>query len=483
MNLSMIMLSIVASVSAQSWWDSWVYYTGTRLWERTDSNAKALDEKSAQVDELHGKVEELKSLVSVLQGTVQHQAKISQNSGSKGCPCVDTSKIFTNGAVRPVAFGSTCGAWDIGSKYWPSCLDATTAPDWCYDSYCYVDPANCDVASYPSASLGLIQMAGLHWSYKACNADFSGNSWVGHCPCVGTTGAFNGTYRSPNWGASCATWNRHDEYWNCSEGRMDWCHHAWCYVDPNHCEGEQIHASAWPTIVEKGYKFSYTACDVEFGGNSWVGYPPPPQPMPPSAPTPTSGCPCVDTSNIFVGYVRPKGFASTCAAWDKGSKYWPDCLTDDPPDWCDDAYCYVDPANCDVATYPSTLGLIEEAGLRWSYKACNADFSGNSWVGYCPCVGTTGAFNGTYRSPNWGSTCSVWNKHDEYWGCQSNPQDWCRHPWCYVDPNHCTGTDIHESSWPAIVAKGYKFTYSGCDPEFSGNSWVGYPPPPPKMLG
>jgi hypothetical protein len=48
-------------------------------------------------------------------------------------------------------------------------------------------------------------------------------------------------------------------------------------------------------------------------------------------------------------------------------------------DWCDDPWCYVDPAKCDQHVYVSSY--FPNAELYFSYQSCDADFAGNTWVG------------------------------------------------------------------------------------------------------
>ena len=149
-----------------------------------------------------------------------------------------------------------------------------------------------------------------------------------------------------------------------------------------------------------------------------------------AAPASTSGCPCVDTSALFTGHIRPRNWGSSCVAWDKepfSAKLWGGaCAEANPPDWCADAYCYVDPKTCNVGSYQSDIGAVQAAGLEWSYKTCNASFTGNSWVGDCECTGVTGVFNGTERPTNWGASCAAWNDGDGKWpDCVSEtPPDW-----------------------------------------------------------
>ena len=98
-------------------------------------------------------------------------------------------------------------------------------------------------------------------------------------------------------------------------------------------------------------------------------------------------------------------------------------MSANPPDWCADQWCYVDPDKClNAAVYPALSGVAQVADLSWSYKSCDDTFAGNAWVGYCECtgrptyggVGATLVFNGTSvggeglaRPVAFGSSCTV----------------------------------------------------------------------------
>ena len=93
---------------------------------------------------------------------------------------------------------------------------------------------------------------------------------------------------------------------------------------------------------------------------------------------------------------------------------------------CATPWCYVDPNHCDLPSFESSVAKVKAAGLHFSYKKCNASFTGNAYVGHCQCVGHTGAFDGTMRPVNWGGVCEAWNVQDSKWpACVSaNPPDW-----------------------------------------------------------
>ena len=65
-------------------------------------------------------------------------------------------------------------------------------------------------------------------------------------------------------------------------------------------------------------------------------------------------------------------------------------------DWCADDWCYVDPDDCDLPTYPSTYF---DTTLYFAYASCDTTFCGNDWVGQgvecagvsgCPCTAKNG---------------------------------------------------------------------------------------------
>ena len=204
------------------------------------------------------------------------------------------------------------------------------------------------------------------------------------------------------------------------------CDDAWCWVDPAHCDVVNYPMANTLQLDDTSVSlhWSYEACDSEFGGNSWVG-------MPPSPPAAASACPCIDTSHLFSGLIRPRDWASTCQTWDNNRMGFVDfndgaCTGAGAPDWCSDAWCYVDPNNCNLPSFESNVAKVRAAGLHFSYKTCNEGFTGNSYVGHCQCLGHTGAFDGTTRPVNWGGVCESWNVQDGKWpACVSaNPPDW-----------------------------------------------------------
>ena len=107
-------------------------------------------------------------------------------------------------------------------------------------------------------------------------------------------------------------------------------------------------------------------------------------------------------------------------------------------------------------------------------------------MGYCECTGNKGASDGTSFSVNMGGAnvgledvrgCKPWDGLEQY--CidypadtkvPCGPNDWCPDEWCYVDPNRCDKPTYASSYFPGVDLH---FSYSKCDPDFVGNSWVG----------
>jgi cysteine-rich repeat protein len=113
--------------------------------------------------------------------------KHPENKKAKDCPflfgatsrdeCVPWQLSEVEGAPDPTVdpiYGSYCAAWDTvatGSCYDPKKKELKNdAPDWCEDSWCYVDPLNCGGA----AALGVTptmffpEVDNLYYNYLTC---------------------------------------------------------------------------------------------------------------------------------------------------------------------------------------------------------------------------------------------------------------------------------------------------------------------------
>lgn len=210
-----------------------------------------------------------------------------------------------------------------------------------------------------------------------------------------------------------------------------------------------------------------------------------------------NGCECIGNNGVSDGTTYNKDIGNSCKPWDGMESYCMayeyDTLADgEANDWCPDDWCYVDPMTCSEPVYKSSYFSEEElqaAGLPYlyfSYKACDSCFSGNGWVGYCECTGNQGASDGSTYSVNMGGAnigleevrgCNDWDGQESY--CQDyayettqdcGANDWCPDHWCYVDPTKCD-KPTYASSY--FDGHDLHFSYSSCNPDFTGNSWVG----------
>merc|ERR1711879_595418 len=59
-------------------------------------------------------------------------------------------------------------------------------------------------------------------------------------------------------------------------------------------------------------------------------------------------------------------------------------------DWCNDKWCIVDEASCDLKTRAVTF--TADATDVFSYATCDPDFAGNGWVGRTACASNAKSF-------------------------------------------------------------------------------------------
>lgn len=223
--------------------------------------------------------------------------------GKDKCPCVGIDNLPGYYATqedfyhveRPVEAGATCEAWDEGKH--PACR-GSFPPQWCSQSWCYVDPCNCHIEVPPKPTRAGISYQGqpAYWSYKTCggidfySADLAPDScvmqktasdcakndkcaWNGEicggkeaitqcsnahqvdaslhgqedCRCVGLDGRDTGKAfmyinekelmpYPPSVGGTCKAWEEnHPECQKAGE-KPSWCSAKWCFVDPCKCK-------------------------------------------------------------------------------------------------------------------------------------------------------------------------------------------------------------------------------------------------------
>jgi len=235
-------------------------------------------------------------------------------------------------------------------------------------------------------------------------------------------------------------------------------------------------------------------------------------------PAGTTGCPClanppIDTFVIAAGETgegllaaRPDGtnvvpyptsYGSNCGAHDAATEpYCADAAgapLADAASWCSSSWCWVDPANCDTGSDPSSYFHIDgvDAVLHYSYdtcasentftdteldaQACNQEHSdvvaehcsgGVQADSRCPCIDWADDLDSRAQFENADGTalivplgdpsvdyeyalgygsgaCAAHDAtHEPY--CSdangaplANAPDWCQSNWCWVDPNNC----------------------------------------------
>lgn len=116
--------------------------------------------------------------------------------GSSDCSCIGiaelpgTRPIYADGAYAdyPGGAGSSCQAWDMDRH--PDCVDINgSAPEWCSQPWCFVDPCSCDVAAEPATYLPGAKFQGkpLYYSYSTCggidtyNNETGTQNYTGNC--------------------------------------------------------------------------------------------------------------------------------------------------------------------------------------------------------------------------------------------------------------------------------------------------------------
>jgi len=100
-------------------------------------------------------------------------------------------------------------------------------------------------------------------------------------------------------------------------------------------------------------------------------------------------CRCIGIDNMKGYYAAQVDFhhvqyqaetGATCDTWDQGKN--PACKATVPPQWCNQAWCYVDPCSCDIEKLatPTETGIVFQGKpAYWSYHTCGStDFYGQT---------------------------------------------------------------------------------------------------------
>eukprot|EP00913_Durusdinium_trenchii_P004398 g4077.t1 len=81
-----------------------------------------------------------------------------------GSVSVASRRARSKSAAVAEVYGFGCASHDVnGTEEYPECGDASTAPGWCGDQWCYVKLSECQVTVEPSENY-----PGLGWSYTTC---------------------------------------------------------------------------------------------------------------------------------------------------------------------------------------------------------------------------------------------------------------------------------------------------------------------------
>jgi len=265
--------------------------------------------------------------------------------GSAKCPCVGLDNV--KGAVTadcsgtkivyPAEFGASCGAWEQDRH--PDCELGTDrnftrdgeVPAWCDQPWCYVDPCKCEIPDVPVVS--------------QCLAD---STWQDH-PVYYSYATCGGT---DAWTAS-----KHGEACVMQKTEAECTKREKCGWDGKRCAGKEV----------------LGVCDKKLDAAKFGA----------------EDCKCVGIDKLDgtiegdVGDGKklafPADYGATCKAWE--TEHYPGCQGENPPKWCDKAWCWVDPCSCGQAEPPKvSAGWIgkdvkSQGGktLYYSYTTCGSE--------------------------------------------------------------------------------------------------------------
>jgi hypothetical protein len=202
-------------------------------------------------------------------------------------------------------------------------------------------------------------------------------------------------------GARCQAWDM-AKHPKCHDQAVpeDWCYQKWCYVDPCKCK---LSVLPKPSVYIAGAKFqgkavhysyatcdakdSYTAEDAKTTATAIEGVC---AAQVAAADWGSEGCRCIGigpqqgaTKVSIKGKLVdfPADTGATCNKWEQNNH--PDCTGSNPPDFCKESWCYVDPCTCKSATPPKPSYYLPTANFQgkpifYSYATCGgADYYGN----------------------------------------------------------------------------------------------------------
>ena len=202
-------------------------------------------------------------------------------------------------------------------------------------------------------------------------------------------------------------------------------------------------------------------------------------------------CECLGVGGNMSAYTGETNYSASlvCGAWDENADYCLDGGEFAFAPWCNQSWCFVDPASC-YAAHPF-------AGLYYAYSACGAEdyFTGSdAWklANYEPNAGDTGcdclspeaieslslnasSGNGLLQEMGYSDWygASVCDEHDvdESAGGCNDPDTascWCYGTWCYVNGSTCATAD--GTSTVSRPVNGVELKYKFCSEPVEGGT-------------
>jgi len=252
--------------------------------------------------------------------------------GNSKCQCVGIDNLkgwmslnFAPYHIQyPIETGASCEAWEENRH--PDCK-VKDAPEWCTQKWCYVDPCTCDLEILPKQTVVGVKYQGspAYWSYNTC----------------GGKDAFSKDLKD-----ACVNQGSEED---CS--KLSKC--AW---DGKQCGGKEAVQTCKDAnkLDESIHGVEDCRCVGHYGKNG------------------IAKMHINDTHEVDY----PADVGGQCKDWEATTH--PSCKKDDPPSWCAQKWCWVDPCKCKTKTPPKATMKANSAfqfqGMvaHWSYEACGS---------------------------------------------------------------------------------------------------------------
>lgn len=261
--------------------------------------------------------------------------------GEGACQCIGVDNIDGETQVQaggsslsyPADVGARCENWD-DLKH-PDCKEGATpgaGKGWCAQPWCYVDPCKCDIPVLPKTSAYLPKS-----TYKGRPIYYS------YATCGGTD-----MWTADNHKKACV--NQKTKTACLATGQVEGSDK--CAWSGGRCAGAEVLGTCKKKL--HGFEVGMASCRCIGIDN---------QP----------GTTMVKIGNSSMAYPADTGAA--CRSWDQNRH--PDCLASEPPSWCTQAWCYVDPCSCGLNTPPVLSAYLPEAKFQgkpiyYSYATCGS---------------------------------------------------------------------------------------------------------------